>query len=142
MADMGCTANVEAFHGNLGKLESIPIGTCYTAIDHLVLQETIIRVFHQCLYHFGGQMEESLINPNQLWANMLVINTCPKQYSNEKSLHGIYHGEITCTFHSSCMGAQATFLHDYQVTRRLLIVDRLFHIQTGMGPIFADLCSA
>ena len=92
ITDMGCTADVEGFHGDLGKLEGIPIGTCYTAIDHLVLQETIIGVFHQCLY-FGSQMEESLINPNQLRANGLVVDMCPKQYSNRKSLHGIYHEE-------------------------------------------------
>jgi len=65
ITDTGRTADVEGFHGDLGKLEGIPIGTCYTAIDHPVLQETIIGVFHQCLY-FGSQMEESLINPNQL----------------------------------------------------------------------------
>jgi len=89
IADTGHTANVKGFHGDLGKLEGIPIGTCYTAIDHPVLQETIIEVFHQCLY-FGSQMEESLINPNQLQANGLVVDTCPKQYSGGKSLHGIY----------------------------------------------------
>ncbi len=92
IADMGHTADVKGFHGDLGKLEGIPIGTCYTAIDHPVLQETIIGVFHQCLY-FGSQMEESLINPNQLQANGLVVDTCPKQYSNGKSLQGIYHEE-------------------------------------------------
>jgi len=56
-------ADVEGFHKDLGKLENIPIGMCYTAINHLGLQETIIGVFHECLY-FGANMEESLINPN------------------------------------------------------------------------------
>ncbi len=65
IADTGCMANLEGFHGDLGKLEGIPTGTCYTVIDHPILQETIIRVFHQCLYS-RSQMEESLINPNQL----------------------------------------------------------------------------
>jgi len=92
ITDTGCTADVEGFHGNLGKLEGIPIGACYTAIDHPILQETIIGVYHQCLY-FGSQMEESLINLNQLCANGLVVDTCPKQYSKGKSLHGIYHEE-------------------------------------------------
>ncbi len=50
IANTGHTANVKGFHGDLGKLEGIPIGTCYTAIDHPVLQETIIGIFHQCLY--------------------------------------------------------------------------------------------
>jgi hypothetical protein len=83
------TADVEGFHGDLGKLENIPIGTCYTAVDHPVLQETIICVFHECLY-FGSKMEESLLNPNQLRAHGLVVDTCPKQFSGGKSMHGIY----------------------------------------------------
>jgi len=84
------TADVEGFHSDLGKLENIPIGTCYTAIDHPGSQETIIGVFHECLY-FGDKMEDSLINPNQIWANGLVVDTCPKQFSNGKSMHGIYN---------------------------------------------------
>jgi len=42
---------------------------------------------------FGSQMEESLINANQLQANGLIVDTCPKQYSGGKSFHGIYHEE-------------------------------------------------
>ncbi len=86
------TADVEGFHEDLGKLENIPIGTCYTAIDHPGLQETIIGVFHECLY-FGDRMQDSLINPNQLRANGLIVDTCPKQFSGGKSLHGIYNAE-------------------------------------------------
>jgi len=92
IANTGKMADVEGFHGDLGKLEGIPIGTCYTAIDHPVLQETIIAMFHQCLY-FGSQMEESLSNLNQIRAQGLVVDTCPKQYSASKSLHGIYDEE-------------------------------------------------
>jgi len=33
IANTGKTANVEGFHGDLGKLEGIPINTCYTVID-------------------------------------------------------------------------------------------------------------
>jgi len=58
---MSCTADVEGIHGDLGKLKGIPIGTCYTVIDHPALQETIIGVFHQCLY-FGSQMK----NPSSI----------------------------------------------------------------------------
>jgi len=86
------TADVEGFHEDLWKLKNIPIGTCYTAIDHPGLQETIIGVFHECLY-FGDRMEDSLINPNQLCANGLIVDTCPKQFSGSKSLHGIYNVE-------------------------------------------------
>jgi len=36
-------------------------------------------------------MEDSLIYPNQIWANGLVVDTWPKQFSNGKSMHGIYN---------------------------------------------------
>jgi len=45
IADTGHTANVKGFHVDLGKLEGISIGICYTAMDLPVLQETIIGVF-------------------------------------------------------------------------------------------------
>jgi len=60
--------------------------------DHPGLQEMIIGVFHECLY-FGDWMEALLINPNRLWANGFVVDTCPKQFSGGKSLHGIYCAE-------------------------------------------------
>jgi len=82
-------ADVKGFHEDLGNLENIPIGMCYTAINHPALQETIIGNFHECLY-FGANMEESLINLNQFHAHGLIVHTCLKQYSGGKSMHRIY----------------------------------------------------
>jgi len=59
------TMDMEGFYEDLGKLKNFPIGTRYTAINHPVLQVTIIGVFYECLY-FGANMEELLIKPNQL----------------------------------------------------------------------------
>jgi len=56
-----------------GKVRRYPYWHVLHCNWHLVLQETIIGVFHQCLY-FRSQMEESLINPNQLWANSLIVD--------------------------------------------------------------------
>jgi hypothetical protein len=36
-------------------------------------------------------MEESLLNPNQMRSHHgVVVDTCPKQFSNGKLMHGIY----------------------------------------------------
>ncbi|MGH7954974.1 MAG: hypothetical protein ACREOZ_03350, partial [Gloeomargaritales cyanobacterium] len=59
------------------------------AYDHGDLQETIILVFHQSLY-FGKTMEHSLLCPNQLRAHGTVVDSCPRQYSDGKSMHGLY----------------------------------------------------
>lgn len=58
-----------------------------TAID--LEDETTIASFPQSLY-FGISIENSLIPPSQFWGNNVVVDLVPKQYSNRKSLHGIY----------------------------------------------------
>jgi hypothetical protein len=73
----------------LGKISDVPIGTCVTAVDLADTQRTIIAVFHEGLY-FGDTLKDSLLNPNQCRAHGLAVDTCPKQYSNGKSMHGIY----------------------------------------------------
>jgi hypothetical protein len=60
----------------------------FTAIDLAHLQDTVILVFHEALY-FGKGLKESLINPNQLRHNGIVVDTCPKQFSGGKSMHGL-----------------------------------------------------
>jgi hypothetical protein len=35
-------------------------------------------------------MDDSLISPNQLRANGLLVDTCPKQFSGGKSMHVIF----------------------------------------------------
>jgi hypothetical protein len=82
-------ATVSGFHGDLGAVNDVPIANCCTAIDLPDLQETLIVVCNEALY-FGAGMEDSLISPNQLRANGLIVDTCPKQFSGGKSMHGIY----------------------------------------------------
>jgi hypothetical protein len=87
--DISRVADVGGFHPDMPEMKDIPIGTAVTAIDLAHTQETVILVFHEALY-FGKRMEESLINPNQLRVNGLIVDTCPKQFSGGKSMHGIY----------------------------------------------------
>ncbi|MGH7974081.1 MAG: hypothetical protein ACREBR_01045, partial [bacterium] len=88
----GKVCDVRGFHDSFNNLKDIPVATTATAYDHEGLQETLILVVHESLY-FGTSMEHSLISPNQLRSNNLVVDTCPRQYSQGSSLHGIYSSE-------------------------------------------------
>ena len=46
----------------------IPIVTGATSYDDPITEETIVLLFHECLY-YGTQLEHSLINPNQIRYN-------------------------------------------------------------------------
>jgi len=104
------------------------------AIDHPGLQETIIGVFYECLY-FGDQMEDLLINPNQLCANRLIVDTCPKQFSIGKSLHGIYNAKEDFFYLSRCMDASVIFHCVCQPWRSLLPVITLFLPPSSHGTL-------
>jgi hypothetical protein len=82
------TADVSGFLDSLGKAQDVPIGTSCTAWD-APWGQTYILAFPQSLF-FGEQLENSLMPPNQLRANGLVVDDCTKQFSNGKSLHGIH----------------------------------------------------
>ena len=48
--------------------KTIPIVTGATSYDDPTTEETIVLLFHECLY-YGTQLEHSLINPNQIRHN-------------------------------------------------------------------------
>ena len=81
--------DVSRFHDLLRTMSHVPIGTLAMAYDHPGLQETVILIFPQSLY-FGKSMEHSLLSPNQLQMNGLVMDTCLRQFSTGESIHGIY----------------------------------------------------
>jgi hypothetical protein len=79
----------------------VPIAKCCTNINHPNLQETLIVVCNEALLYFGAGMNDSLISPNQLRANALVVDICPKQFSSGKLMHGIFisYKDIFIPFH-------------------------------------------
>jgi hypothetical protein len=93
--------DVGGYHESLPSLKNVPIGTAATAYDHAD-GNTYILAFHEALY-FGDSMATSLIPPAQLQANGMVVDTCLKQFSNGRSLHGIYMPleDITIPFQNS-----------------------------------------
>lgn len=84
----GMVVDVGGFHPSLPVVKDVPIGTVITAYD-TPEGETIILSVHQALF-FGASMEHSLCQPNQFREHGLIVDTTPKQYTNGKSLHGMY----------------------------------------------------
>ena len=81
--------DVSGFHNSLRTMLHVPIRTSAMVYDHLGLQEMVILIFPQSLY-FGKSMEHSLLSPNQLHVNGLVVDICPRQFSTGESIHGIF----------------------------------------------------
>ena len=84
----GMVVDVGGFHPSLPVMKDIPICLVITAYD-LPTGETIILGVHQALF-FGATMEHSLCQPNQFREHGLIVDDCPKMYSNGKTLHGMY----------------------------------------------------
>jgi hypothetical protein len=58
-------------------MQDIPILQAGTAYDDPYTEETFILVINQGLY-FGDNLPNSLINPNQMRANVLEVDDVPK----------------------------------------------------------------
>lgn len=89
MARTGVIYEVSGFSKELGLLGDVEIATVGTAYDILEMRETDILVYGQTLY-FGKSLKTSLALPNQMHVTGLIVDDVPKQFSNRKSIHGIY----------------------------------------------------
>jgi hypothetical protein len=89
--------DVGAYHESLLSMRDVPVATIVTAYEHTD-GRTLILAAPQALF-FGDTMDASLIPPAQLQSHGLVVDTCLKQFSKGKSLHGIYVPERDL-FHS------------------------------------------
>jgi len=56
----------------------------------------------------------------------LLLTHTPSSNQMESHFMVFTMRNMTCTFHFACMGAPVTSLHDYQLKRRSMIVNRLF----------------
>lgn len=68
-------------------LEDIPVATVATAYDCPTTGKTYVLVINEALY-FGDKMKHTLLCPNQLRANGVKVEDCPKQYDST-STHSI-----------------------------------------------------
>jgi hypothetical protein len=137
MEDTGRCADVQGFSESLGNFKDIPIGTCGTAIDIAGTQTTIIAVFHKSLY-FGNQLTESLLNPNQCRAYGLTVNTCPKQFSSGKSMHGIHVPETDLFIPFQMHGCICYFSSRLPTEDELANCERVVFTSTGEWDPYAE----
>ena len=76
----GKVVSVEPFcEAEYQSMQDIPVATVATAYDCSVTGKVHILVINEALY-FGDKMKNTLLNPNQLRANGIQVNDCPKQF--------------------------------------------------------------
>jgi hypothetical protein len=86
----GKTCDVSPFSKEYSAMQNIPIVKAATAYDDAETGETFILVLGQALY-FGDQMDHSLLCPNQMRANGIVVDNVPMHWSSDgMSTHSIY----------------------------------------------------
>ena len=75
---IGEQVNVQPFSGTYKPIANIPVGTAATAYD-CPDGTVMILVFHQALC-FGDKLKGTLLCPNQMRSNGVVIENCPSQF--------------------------------------------------------------
>jgi hypothetical protein len=92
----GKTVSVTPFcESEYEAIDEIPVATVATAYDCPNTGKVYVLVINEALY-FGERMNHSLLCPNQLRANGVRVDDCPKQF-DENSLHSIYVPEHDLT---------------------------------------------
>jgi hypothetical protein len=74
--------SVSPFIGEYQPLKDIPVATVATAWDDPKDGSTIILVINEALY-FGARMPHTLLCPNQLRFNGIIVNDTPKIFSTQ-----------------------------------------------------------
>jgi len=82
--------DVYPFSDSYQPMSQVPIAKVATAYDHPATGETFILIFGQALY-LGDQLDHTLICPNQVRYNNIVVDDVPRHLSpNGNSTHSIY----------------------------------------------------
>jgi len=79
--------DVHGYSPELQPLQLIPIGSAATAWVSPVDGQTYLLILHECIF-LGDRLPHSLLCPNQLRANGLIVNDVPVQF-DKKSTHSI-----------------------------------------------------
>ena len=88
ISENNTTCNVNGYCSELATLKDIPLGTVATAWEDPNSGKTTLLIIQAALY-FGDRMDSSLLNPNQLRTNGLIVEDVPLQF-NTGSTHSIY----------------------------------------------------
>jgi hypothetical protein len=103
----GKVVSVSPFSDQYEAMEDVPVATVATAYDCPTTGKTHILVINEALY-FGDKMSNTLLCPNQLRANGIRVDDCPRQY-NAVSTHSIHIPEKELTIPLSLHGVISGF---------------------------------
>lgn len=103
----GRNVSVLPYNDEYESIDNIPIATIATAYDCPLSGQVYILVFNEALY-FGERMKHTLLCPNQMRDNGIIVEDTPKQYNN-KSTHSIYIPDRGLTIPLSMEGVVSGF---------------------------------
>ncbi|MGH3053399.1 MAG: hypothetical protein ACRDL7_00290, partial [Gaiellaceae bacterium] len=84
------TCDVSPFSNEYAPMTNVPIVKAGTAYDDRATGITYILVLNQALY-FGERLKHTLLCPNQIRANDVVVDDVPRHLSEgQRSTHSIY----------------------------------------------------
>ena len=91
ISDARQLVTVSAFSSELASFKKIPVGTAATLYQHPESMQIFCLIFHECLF-FGDRLGgPTLLNPNQLRHNGLLVDDVPKHLDcSGRSTHSIY----------------------------------------------------
>jgi hypothetical protein len=82
---------VSPYHPDYQAINKVPIVQAATAFDDPESGETYVLIFNECLY-LGDALENTLMNPNQVRSNGIIVDDVPKHlsYDPKSATHSIY----------------------------------------------------
>ena len=107
IADEGRVVTVRPYHDDYAPLEGVPIATVATRWEDPKNGNPYILIFHESLY-FGNRLGETLLNPNQMRSNGLIVEDVPRQFDNNSS-HSIVVPKHGLTIPLTLDGVVSTF---------------------------------
>jgi hypothetical protein len=85
------SCNVTPFHPHYQSLQNVPIVQAATAYTDPESGETFILIVNQALY-MGPKFQTTLLNPNQLRSNGIIVDDCPKHLAADPAIatHSVF----------------------------------------------------
>ena len=107
VSDNDRLVTVHAYSHEYKPLKDIPVATVATLWVDPKDGQPYILIIHEALY-FGDRLKSTLLCPNQLRANGLLVDDVPRQFDT-KSSHSIYVPEDKLRVHLTLQGVVSGF---------------------------------
>ena len=92
LSDQGHQVTIHTYSGEYKPIQDVSIATVATMWIHPKNGQPYILIINEALY-FGDRVDVTLLNPNQLRANGVIVEDVPRQF-DPKSSHSIYHPTV------------------------------------------------